>query len=695
LNEILNTALTGLAASQAGLRTVSNNIANVNTPGYARELANQSTSVTAGRIGGVTIGEPTRVADRFLEGTVYSRGGEAGRSDIVLNYYDQLQSLLGKPGDSFGLPGRLNAIMASAAEMTGTSDPTAATAQFLGNAQDAITTMNQTTSDIAGMRSDVETGISTTVGRINDLLKQIDDLNDTVAQLSAFGKSTSGVDDQRLTALQELSGLVNVNVRQQTDGRVTIETTSGQVLLDQRVRQLDYPQGNGAAQTLYPSITLRFANADGSMGAATGDTIASSSVGGKLGGLIDMRDNILPKATSDLNTMFTGLAQTLNAVSNAGAQLPAPSALSGSATGLVAGDRLGFTGAASFAVVQADGTLVAKADVDFTALGPTATVQDAVDAINAGLGGAGVATFVDGKLSITATNPANGIATGQNPTTPSSRGGTGFAQYFGLNDVVKSDTPLVPSGFVASDPHGFGPGETANVLLRDVSGKLVGSYAVTGSVGPTVGDIITELNASPLAASGSFALDDAGRIRFSPNASMQGATLSISSDSTDRFGTGLSFSEWSGLSPQDSGLATAAVSTSLLDNSSGFPLAQLNTSATIGQKAIAPGDTRGATTLVDALSKPINLGKDGVVTLDAFANAFFGRIGTEAARATTAQSGAGARLTDAIARRDNFAGVNVDEELAQMVVLQNSYSAAARVVTTTSDMYDTLINMIG
>jgi flagellar hook-associated protein 1 FlgK len=695
LNEILNTALTGLAASQAGLRTVSNNIANVNTPGYARELANQSTSVTAGRIGGVTIGEPTRVADRFLEGTVYSRAGEAGRSDIVLNYYDQLQSLLGKPGDTFGLPGQLNAIMASAAEMTGTSDPTAATAQFLGNAQDAITTMNQTTGDIAGMRSDVETGISTTVGRINDLLKQIDDLNDTVAQLSAFGKSTSGVDDQRLTALQELSGLVNVNVRQQTDGRVTIETTSGQVLLDQRVRQLDYPQGNGAAQTLYPNITLRFANADGSMGAATGDTIASSSVGGKLGGLIDMRDNILPKATSDLNTMFTALAQTLNAVSNAGAQLPAPSALSGSATGLVAGDRLGFNGAASFAVIQADGTLVAKADVDFTALGPTATVQDAVDAINAGLGGAGVATFVDGKLSITASNPANGIATGQSPTAPSSRGGTGFAQYFGLNDVVKSDTPLVPSGFAASDPHGFGAGETANVLLRDASGKLVGSYAVTGSVGPTVGDIITELNASPLAASGSFALDDAGRIRFSPNASMQGATTSISSDSTNRFGTGLSFSEWSGLSPQDSGLATAAVSTSLLDNSSGFPLAQLDTTAAVGQKAIGPGDTRGATTLVDALSNPINLGKDGVVTLDSFANAVFGRIGTEAARAETAQSGADARLTDAISRRDNFAGVNVDEELAQMVVLQNSYSAAARVVTTTSDMYDTLINMIG
>jgi flagellar hook-associated protein 1 FlgK len=695
LNQILNSALTGLAASQAGMRSVSNNIANVNTPGYARELANQSTLVTGGRIGGVLVGEPTRIADRFLEGTVYARSGEAGRSSVVASYYDQLQSLLGKPGEDFGLPARLNAIMAAAAEMTGASDPTEAVAGLVGNVEDAIGSIRQTDDEIAGMRANVESAVTTTVDRINVLLKQIDSLNDEVSRLSAFGKSTSGVADQRLTALQELSGLVNVNVREQSNGRVTIETTSGVVLLDQRLRQLDYPRGNGSAQTLYPDITVRFANADGTAGAATGDVIVSSSVGGKLGGLIDLRDKVLPQASSDLHAMFAGLAQTLNAVSNAGTRLPAPATLEGRPTGLVATDRLGFTGTATFAVVQADGTLVAKTDVDFTALGAGATVQDAIDAINAGLGGSATASFVDGALVLTAANSANGIAIGQNATAPSSRGGIGFSHYFGLNDAVRSGTAtLVPPGFVASDLHGFGAGETANIVLRDANGQVLASYALTGSVGPTVGDLVTELNASPLAASGSFALDGAGRIKFQPNPSAQGATLATSSDSTDRFGTGLSFSEWSGLSPQDSGLATAGVSTALIEKPGAFPLAILNTAATVGQKAIAPGDTRGAIALVNALSNPVDLGKDGVTTLEAFSNRFFGRIGNEAGRAETAVSAASARLTDAVARRDNFSGVNVEEELAQMVVLQNSYSAAARVVTTATDMYDTLINMI-
>ena len=58
LNEILSSALSGLGAAQAGLRTVSNNISNVNTPGYARERVSLETGVSSGRTSGVVVGEP-------------------------------------------------------------------------------------------------------------------------------------------------------------------------------------------------------------------------------------------------------------------------------------------------------------------------------------------------------------------------------------------------------------------------------------------------------------------------------------------------------------------------------------------------------------------------------------------------------------------------------------------------------------
>jgi flagellar hook-associated protein 1 FlgK len=71
-----------------------------------------------------------------------------------------------------------------------------------------------------------------------------------------------------------------------------------------------------------------------------------------------------------------------------------------------------------------------------------------------------------------------------------------------------------------------------------------------------------------------------------------------------------------------------------------------------------------------------------------------GNAGLEASQAKDSLNDATARKDDAVNRRDSFAGVNIDEELSLMVVLQNSYSAAARVLTTASDMYDTLLNMV-
>jgi len=73
----------------------------------------------------------------------------------------------------------------------------------------------------------------------------------------------------------------------------------------------------------------------------------------------------------------------------------------------------------------------------------------------------------------------------------------------------------------------------------------------------------------------------------------------------------------------------------------------------------------------------------------------FGHAGTDASRASNQLADASARKSDAVNRRDSFSGVNIDEELSQMVVLQNSYSAAARVMSTASQMYDTLLAMVG
>lgn len=705
LNDILNTATSGLAASQGGMAAASNNIANVNTPGYARQKAVITTSTSAGRTTGVTVGEPERVADRFLESTVYRRTGDAGQSEVTSKYLDQLQSLLGAPqgnGDAdnnappLGLPAELDDLMSQAIKLTGALEPGQTNSSFINSAKSVLSGFDQLDSDIDGLRDNAAAEVGDTVDKINDLLKRIDGLNNSIAQSQALGRSVSGIADQRMSALQELSGLINVNIQNQPDGRVTIETSNGQALLDGRLRQLSYPASATGAQTTYPPIEIRFADSQGNAGAATGQTLEGGAVGGTLGGLLQLRDATLPDYKNRVGTAFDGLARALNAAANEGTTVPAPTSLTGRPTGLQGDDRAGFTGKATFAVTGPDNTVIARADVDFDALPPNATVQDVLDQINTALGGAATASLgPDGTLSFAAAGSGNGVVVAQDPTTPSSRGGVGFSQYFGLNDLVRSDgNTLVPPGFAAGDETGFGAGETAQLVLRDPNGRQLACYTFTSAAGQKFGDVIDNLNASPLAAFGSFSMGDGGDIRFTPTQAANGVSLSIPSDSTNRKGTGLSFSQLSGLSGNASGVDTAHVRADIGAAPSQLPLGRFQFGAGVGDKGLGAGDTSGATGFIDSLNAKIDFGPQDKDTITNFTGKLFGAIGADANQAAKSKDDTTARRDDAINRRDTFSGVNVDEELANMVVLQNSYSAAARVLTTANDMYDTLINMV-
>lgn len=694
LGEILSSALTGLGAAQAGMRTISNNIANVNTPGYAREKISLQTSVSSGKVNGVFVGEPSRVADRYLEETVYARAGDAGRADVVAEFLDRVQSLLGANGAEAALPARLDAIASAATAMTAAAGAAQTSAAFVGTVEDAIATMQQLGDDVETIRADAEGAVGGTVDRINTLLRNIGDLNDSVARLTGLGRSTAGLADQRTAAVEELSGLIGVTAREQGNGRIAIETTTGVPLLDQRIRQLSYPVGGAASQPIYPAIEVRFLNPEGGTGAATGERLDTPSVGGRLGGLIDLRDHQLPAFSERLGTLFGGLAQTLNAASNESTAVPPPAVLSGRPTALVAADRLGFAGAATFAVTKADGTLVTAAKVDFGALGAGATVADAVAAINAGLGGAGTASFTNGALTITATGAGNGIAITQDAADPSVRAGTGFSQYFGLNDIVRSDaSTLTPSGFVAGDAHGFTTGQTVEFALRDTAGRLMASYTLSPATGGTFGALIGSLNSGALGGYGSFALDDLGRVQFTPTTQNSGATLAVLSDTTDRAGTGRSFSAITAVAGHGSGLAGGEVRRDIVADPGRLPLAQLQNVA-VGAKALGSGDRRGAAKFVDALAATLDLGSDGKTTIGRFAATTLGDAGAVASRARYKATETAASRDDAINRRDSFSGVNIDEELGQMVVLQNSYSAAARMMSVASQMYDTLLEIV-
>jgi flagellar hook-associated protein 1 FlgK len=124
LNGIAASALTALKTNSAALGVVSNNVANLNTQGYARRVVNQQTLAAGGQLMGVDIASVQRVVDRFLQQEQLSAGGAASQYDTQANLFSQLNGLLGGPGDNQSLATaltNLSAAFATASQAPSTS----------------------------------------------------------------------------------------------------------------------------------------------------------------------------------------------------------------------------------------------------------------------------------------------------------------------------------------------------------------------------------------------------------------------------------------------------------------------------------------------------------------------------------------------------------------------------------------------
>src|SRR5579883_2441260 len=110
INGMMNIALSAMQTDQTALTTVSNNISNVNTPGYAREIVDQSSQVANGAGAGVTVDDVRRVTNQFLEDASYQASAASGSASIVAQLLDQAQAAFGDPTQATSYLNQLNTV---------------------------------------------------------------------------------------------------------------------------------------------------------------------------------------------------------------------------------------------------------------------------------------------------------------------------------------------------------------------------------------------------------------------------------------------------------------------------------------------------------------------------------------------------------------------------------------------------------
>lgn len=710
INSIIGSGLSALLANQAALKTTSSNIANLNTPDYVRRIVNFETQTAGGELGGVNLSSVTRAVDGFLNTQRWSAASSSGETDVADRFLDQLQRSLGGLADGRDPVSRLGSMTAGLAELA--TDPTsqARRADLLGKMRDFAQGVSDLAAKTQDLRQQADQEIGETVGRINALVKQISDLNTPIQQATVNGDLSTALRDQRDAALRELSGLIEIQVDENVSGRVTVATPTGLTLVSSNIADISHQAfSTGSPSATYPEMMVTRRDPVSGAVIGTPEALERNVTGGKLRGLLDMRDNILPDIAAQVGELAAGTAEAFNAAHNASTTYPAPATLAGRDTGLLAGDALGFTGKTTVAVVDAQGKLVRRVNVDFSAgtlsvdggaasaIGTT--IGSFVTALNGALGGTGSASFVNGKLSLSASG-GNGVAVQQDPATPSDRAGRGFAQAFGLNDIFVSTVPTsFATGLGAADAHGFTAGQQAQFQLRNADGSVAGSftYAVAGA---TIGDVVTGLN-SAAAGAGTFSLDGQGRMTFAA-AGGSSQRLETIGDDTKRGGTSLSLTAMFGLGQryqmeQASGLTLRP---DLAQTPSKLSLAQMDLTSTsaVGDIVLASADNKGVLAL-QAASSQASFGAAGGMgamnaSLSQYATALVAGIGQKSAAATSASSDAASFKGEIEQRAAEKEGVNLDEELANMMVYQQAYNAGARLITTAQQLYDVLLAMM-
>ncbi len=709
LNGIAGSAISALKTNTAALNVVANNVSNLNTPGYARRVVNQQTLSANGQLMGVDIASVQRITSQFLQQEQLSAGAAASQYDTMANLFEQLNGVLGGPGDNQSLATGLTnlaAAFATASQAPTTSASRTGVMNALNNLASEFSSVGGT---ISSMRDQIDQQVVNSISSTNTLIKQIYDLNTQIRNTGASGDQTSGLLDQRDTALNNLAQIMDIKTTDTGDGGVSVATADGVNLVSNTYAQLAYT--GGSQNGMYGNITTQDINPNNGDLIGTPQPLDPHLSGGSLKGMIDMRDQTLGGLAQTLGNLAQQTAAAFNAQANANAAYPPPTSLTGRDTGLISTDSLGFTGKTTIAVTSASGNLVSRVDVDFNAGtlsvdgGPATAIGTTIGsftaALNTALGANGSASFANGQLSISATG-GNGILVKDDATTPSLRGSAGFSQFFGLNDVFQSQMPsLTATGLSASDPGGFAAGATITVALKGPDGDIAKTASITTTAGQTIGQILTALNTAMNGAA-TFTLNSDGSISTSTSALYPGYSLDIPVDNSQRGTTGMSFSQLFGLGANAQRLQAMgfAVTPTVANNPArlGFATTSLNPGSVAGDSILSAGDNSGAIALQNVITSSQSFHAAGGIaaqtaSLSDYAATFYQNLSTQSNTITANQTTQDDRLAEANSRVSSNSGVNLDEELMSLSSYQQAYAAGARMLTVLDQLYQTLLQI--
>nr|WP_318684696.1 flagellar hook-associated protein FlgK [uncultured Acetatifactor sp.] len=304
----LNTAYTGLLASNAALNTTSNNIANVQTEGYSRQQVVQQASdalrvfQTYGCAGaGVDVIAIERLRDEFYDFRYWNNNAKLGEYDMKQYYMQQLETYFDDDGKNAGFKTVFDQLMVTGLQEL-LKDPSSDTAksQFIGYAGALAEYFNGLAGNLEKLQKDVNQEIKLKVDEINSLAGEIATLNKQINTIELSGTMANELRDRRTLLIDQLSKIVDVEVtetpivdtnnpdRETGANRFVVKIAGGQTLVDTN----EYNGLECVARASYEKVNQTDIDGLYDVYWENGQefNLHNPAMGGDLKGLVQMRD---------------------------------------------------------------------------------------------------------------------------------------------------------------------------------------------------------------------------------------------------------------------------------------------------------------------------------------------------------------------------------------------------------------------
>jgi flagellar hook-associated protein 1 len=632
LTQAISTALSGLNATQTGLSVISGNVANANTPGYVAETSNQIEVATVGTPGAsVDVVGINRNLNAILESQLRTETSGGAFADTQAQLYQQLQQVYGTPGSAGAFDTAFNNFTTALQALSTSPSSFSAQNNVLGAAQQLTQNLNNLSSGIQSLRSQAEQGIATDVPQANQLLQQIAQLN---LQLSGSNNNNSRSDTTTATLEDQRDQAIT-----QLSGLLNVSVTTNSI------NEVSISTGNGiqlvsgtqAAQLSFDNrgtlSSTQLWNANSRLDGA--GTITLTAPDGTTTDLLAAKAITSGRLAAYVQARDQFLPQEQSQIDELAAQISeALSNKTTSGTPVTSGNQLGFS-------------------VDIGGLLAGNTIQlSYTDGFN-----------VQRNVTVVGVNDASALPL------PSPPAGSG-------NQVIGVNLSGGIAGVVAQLNSALG----ANVQFSNPSGSVLQALNAPSNAVSSLSATTTATSLTSGSPQLPFFTDGGSPIT--------GAVTSATS--------------------QDIGLAARiSVNPALLANAGalvGFSTSPPTSSGDPTRPNFLLNQLTTATfTFLPtagfaATSPPTGLGTSSAPfsgTLASYMSQMVNQQSQAANAATSLQQGQDVVVSALQQRVASQSGVNIDTEMANLITLQNAYSANARVMSIIQSMLSTLSGILG